>query len=152
MWRNSLDGNRDMFVSGSKDGVRFTSAAQLGKGHWILNACPMDGGEIASGPSGALISVWRRDKGVYYCRPGQTENMVGTGEQPTVAFGSKSVWIAWLSRRGGDLYLQRPGDQVNRMVEAPAEDPVLFSDGKANVGLVWTGKSGPMAMRVNERW
>src|SRR5260370_1332262 len=48
MWRNALDGNRDMYVAHSKDGgVSFGRARKLGEGSWELNACPMDGGGLA---------------------------------------------------------------------------------------------------------
>ena len=54
MWRNSLDGARDMFVSESRDGGRtFSNARKLGSGTWPLKACPMDGGHLAFDAAGA---------------------------------------------------------------------------------------------------
>ncbi len=50
MFRNNLDGHRDMYVAESKDGVTFSSARKLGTGSWTLNACPMDGGAVACRP------------------------------------------------------------------------------------------------------
>lgn len=47
-WRNSLDGNRDMFLATSTDsGKTFGKAKKLGDGTWPLDACPMDGGAIS---------------------------------------------------------------------------------------------------------
>src|SRR5690606_19480837 len=44
MWRNWLDGNRDLYWSLSKDGGRtFSQAKKLGQGHWPLRNSPMDG-------------------------------------------------------------------------------------------------------------
>jgi hypothetical protein len=43
MWRNWLDGNRDMYLARSRDGLGFSNPEKLGMGSWPLNACPMDG-------------------------------------------------------------------------------------------------------------
>ena len=58
MWRNVLNGNRDLYIATTKDGATFSKAQKLGKGSWQLNACPMDGGGIVS-LNGKLISAWR---------------------------------------------------------------------------------------------
>ena len=139
-----------MYVSDSQDGVRFTAATQLGSGHWPLNACPMDGGEVASGGSGNIMAVWRRDKEIFTCRPGQPETLIATGEQPTIAVSKKSVWIAWLSGRKGDLLLRHPGDTQNKTMGSGADDPQLFSDQAGRIGIVWTAPDGPRAARVKE--
>ena len=48
MWRNWLNGSRDMFAALSSDGGKtFATAQKLGSGTWKLNGCPMDGGSIA---------------------------------------------------------------------------------------------------------
>ena len=58
MFRNSLAGNRDMYVATSKDdGKTFVPAKKVGQGSWKLNACPMDGGMLAAGPKGSLVTV-----------------------------------------------------------------------------------------------
>src|SRR5581483_10651378 len=63
MFRNELNGARDMYVVSSVDGGRsFTAAEKLGTDTWILNACPMDGGGITFDPNGQIATVWRREK------------------------------------------------------------------------------------------
>jgi hypothetical protein len=48
LFRNSLGGNRDMYLVTSDDaGKTFGEAVRLGDMHWVLNACPMDGGMLA---------------------------------------------------------------------------------------------------------
>ena len=47
MWRNSIAGNRDMYMTRSDDGGQtYMEAWKLGTGTWRLNACPMDGGDL----------------------------------------------------------------------------------------------------------
>ena len=66
MFRNSIGGNRDMYVTSSADGGKsFSQATKLGSGTWTLDACPMDGGMLAAGPDGAIDTVWRRDGNIY---------------------------------------------------------------------------------------
>ncbi len=86
MWRNSLGGNRDLYLSTSKDGGRtFSEASRLGRGHWRLDHCPMDGGAVAAVKPGEVATVWRRQKEVFATLPGHPEVKLGAGEQPWVA-------------------------------------------------------------------
>ncbi len=44
MFRNWLNGNRDLHIIQSTDiGLNFGQAQKLGAGSWTLNGCPMDG-------------------------------------------------------------------------------------------------------------
>ena len=43
MWRNVLNGSRDMQLIHAAGGLHFTGARKLGSGAWKINACPMDG-------------------------------------------------------------------------------------------------------------
>lgn len=48
MFRNFLNGNRDMYLSKSVNGGKsFNEVQKLGVGSWKLNGCPMDGGGLA---------------------------------------------------------------------------------------------------------
>ncbi len=45
LFRNLLEGDRDMYLVTSRDqGATFGAAVRLGRPNWQLNACPMDGG------------------------------------------------------------------------------------------------------------
>ena len=95
MFRNSLDGNRDMYLVRSTDGgATFGPAAKLGSGSWKLNACPMDGGSLVLGPNASSISVWRRE-GNLYLSNGSDEALLGPGRQPVITRTSKGTFIAW---------------------------------------------------------
>ena len=83
MFRNSLAGNRDLYVLDWKDGIA-GAPEKLGKDSWKLNACPMDGGGIAN-LNGHLVSAWRRDKAVYLAEPGKAEKAIGEGKDVTIA-------------------------------------------------------------------
>jgi hypothetical protein len=95
MFRNSLDGNRDMYLVRSVDGgATFGSASKLGSGTWKLNACPMDGGSLVLGPKNSSVSVWRRE-GNLYLSSGSDEELLGAGRQPVVTRSSKGTFVAW---------------------------------------------------------
>ncbi len=158
MWRNLIDGDRDMYVAMSEDnGQSFGGAEKLGVGSWPLNACPMDGGDMAVSSSGDLLTVWRRDRAIYSAEPGLApEKLLGRGEQPSIAATANGNFIAWVDVRGGDLKLLRPASTKPIVVATKASDPVLAApvacDGP--VVLVWESKSGSdlsiQSMVVNE--
>ena len=102
MFRNSLDGRRDMYVAQSRDGVAFAPPAKQGEGSWILDACPMDGGGVAwSG--GAVSSAWRRDDVIYAVSRGGAETRLGTGRDPALALGEAGLDVAWTATGGVTL-------------------------------------------------
>lgn len=107
MWRNWLDGSRDMYLSRSRDGVNFAKAEKLGQGTWPLNACPMDGGGIAVAGKRA-VTAWRRDGEVFLAAPGEAETKLGKGIDVAVAAGTDgSVYAVWTSKAG--LLASKPG-------------------------------------------
>lgn len=98
LFRNSLQGSRDMYLVSSRDGGKtFNPAQKLGRGTWPINACPMDGGGLAVDATGEVVSIWRRDKQVFLARPGETERLLGTGKDPSVAVTKKGIYAAWTS-------------------------------------------------------
>jgi hypothetical protein len=141
MWRNWLGGNRDMYVSVSKDhGQSFSAAQQLGTGHWRLDHCPMDGGAISVRKPGDVCTAWRREKTLFATLPGHREEIrLGEGEQPWIATGKQGPWIAWVSRENGDLLLRRPKHSTTETLAHHADDPVIASplSGNGPVVLAW---------------
>lgn len=126
MWRNSLDGNRDMYLTTSTDlGKTFSTATKLGTGNWKLNACPMDGGALVA-INGSATTIWRRDRQVFTAASIQKdEQNLGTGEQPWAAATSEGPYLVWVTRRGGDLWLQRSSEAKPIKLAANASDPVI---------------------------
>jgi hypothetical protein len=148
MWRNSLDGARDMYLSVSQDGGRtFGDAHKLGEGTWPLEACPMDGGMIAAGAK-EPATVWRREHQVYLASPSEPERLLGRGQQPWVAVSQQGLWAIWLAKRPGELLYMAPGQSQPTKVANDALDPVLVSDGRSLLVAAWeTTHSGkPLIM------
>jgi hypothetical protein len=66
MFRNWLNGNRDLYlITSSNGGKSFGQAQKLGTGSWKLKGCPMDGGGLAIDKSGNAETVWRREGKIY---------------------------------------------------------------------------------------
>jgi len=85
MWRNSVDGSRDLYLASSTDGQQFGKASKLGEGTWKLNACPMDGGGLVV-EAGKATSAWRRDGDIFLTEGGgSVERKIGTGKDVALA-------------------------------------------------------------------
>lgn len=140
MWRNWLDGARDLYVSSSKDGgATFGPARKQGEGTWRVQACPMDGGGLAVTSEGEVASVWRRERTVYRTIGDGREETLGPGEQASIVFGPDGFFTAWSASRGGELLVLRPGDEKAERIAQAAIDPTLFTtpDGRGPVIAVW---------------
>lgn len=108
MFRNNLDGNRDMHVIGSTDGKHWTPATKLGRGSWTLAACPMDGGDIRYDAKGHAMAVWRREQTVYLTSlendaSTRSETRIGEGVNPALAITAAGPAVAWNSHKGLQL-------------------------------------------------
>lgn len=123
MWRNALEGSRDMYISSSRDGARFEPARKIGTGTWPLNACPMDGGGLAV-EGGHVMTAWRREGNIFLAEPGKPETKVGVGKDVAIAHGKKGVYSAWSN--GAGLEILTPG----------ASAPVPLASEGAYVSLV----------------
>lgn len=150
MWRNFLDGNRDMFLATSHDhGETFEPALKLGEGSWPLNACPMDGGAIAISAGGKISTVWRRDHEVFLTEDGLfKENRLGVGMQPWAAADQHGFYAVWLSSRLGRLYLAHSAKDEPVVLADHAQYPVVAAHpaGKGTVVVAWETeeKTGPL--------
>ncbi len=101
MWRNWLNGSRDMYLGTSTDGGETFRVEKLGQGAWPLNACPQDGGDLALDSRGNVVTVWRRADAVFLARPGQAEEELGKGTDPAVAVGpGDRIYAAWGTPEG----------------------------------------------------
>jgi hypothetical protein len=93
MFRNNVDGLRDMFVAESVDGAAFAPARKLGTGSWMLAACPMDGGSLTL--TGGLTTVWRREDGIFLSSAQVPERWLATGRDPAVGVVGSQTDVAW---------------------------------------------------------
>lgn len=146
MFRNSLAGNRDMYIMSSMDnGKSFTSAEKLGSGTWPLDACPMDGGMLAATAKGTIETAWRRDDKVYLATNSPTpEVLLGRGQQPWVAGTSKGPIVVWTTGRDGDLMVRKPATQQSRKLASSARDPIVVTSPNGNGSAIccWESKNG----------
>lgn len=134
LFRNSLQGNRDMYLVSSYDqGVTFGEATRLGRNPWQLNACPMDGGMLAINKSGQLVTVWRRERSVFRANAKSgSENLLGLGDQPWVACDGAEFFTVWTSQRDGELRLEAPGSSESQKLCDGASYPVVVASAQPN--------------------
>ena len=139
MFRNSLNGARDMFLtSTSDDGKTFAPAQKLGKGTWMLDACPMDGGMVASSTKGKTMTVWRRENSVFTSTPTGQEVLLGTGNQPWGAYSSDGLYALWSGPNG--ISFMNPNLE-RAIIAEKGENPVLASSPNLKILIgAWTDK------------
>lgn len=108
MFRNWLNGNRDLYLIKSGDGGRsFANALKLGTGSWKLNGCPMDGGGLAINHSGIPETVWRRADKIYTATPGLPERKIGEGRTCSIETAGNGNIYAWTEN--GNVVVRMPG-------------------------------------------
>ncbi|SRR5581483_3354119 len=136
MFRNVMDGNRDMYLIETSDLRTFGPARKLGTGSWRLDACPMDGGMLALDPQGSLLTAWRRDASVFTAAPGGPEAFVSQGSNPWIASCSAGFAVVWCL--DGAVFC-KIGGQPTRKLSGTGTSPVIASspDGKLAIAA-WT--------------
>jgi len=98
MFRNWLNGSRDLYLATSTDkGRTFNNAVKLGTGTWKLNACPMDGGGLNFNADNSINTTWQRQGVVYYCKPGDSEKELGKGRDCSISNDKDETLVAWTS-------------------------------------------------------
>ena len=144
MFRNSLSGQRDMFLASTDNGKKFSAGRKLGKGSWKLDGCPMDGGMLASDGKDGLVTVWRRDNQVFATLgKGDKERQIGPGQQPWAAWSAAGPVMVWTQGREGELSLQVGITGTARQIAATARDPVIASNPQSDFAVVcWEAKQG----------
>lgn len=96
MFRNWLQGNRDLYlIESDNNGASFSAAQKLGTGSWKLNACPMDGGGLAVNKNGKVQTTWRREGNIFTAVPGRAEVEIGEGKSCTIATVNNKNIYAW---------------------------------------------------------
>jgi hypothetical protein len=134
LFRNSLKGDRDMYLVTSLDqGTSFGEARRLGRTNWHLNACPMDGGMLAVNGRGEFNTVWRRDRTILSSgtKPA-AETLLGTGEQPWTSASADGFFTVWTTKRDGDLQMLKPGSTQIETLSENSSYPVVVSSSDAN--------------------
>jgi hypothetical protein len=108
MFRNFINGNRDLYLIKSTDGGKsFGQAKKIGNGSWKLNGCPMDGGGLVIDKSGNPETVWRREGKIYSTSPGEPEKEISEGRGCSMeTINNKNIY-AWTEN--GHVVVMKPG-------------------------------------------
>jgi len=133
MFRNWLNGNRDLYLIQSDGGSTFGPVQKLGEGNWKLDGCPMDGGAVVVTESGNAETVWKRKANIYSCEAGKPEEKIGEGRNCTMeTVNGKNVY-AWTEN--GTVVLLKPGGTKEKL--GTGSLPILKSLDNAHVICVW---------------
>jgi len=130
MFRNWLNGSRDMYLATSSDkGQAFNAAQKLGTGTWQLNACPMDGGGLSVDSKNKIQTVWTRDGQIFSSIPGQPEMLIGKGRSCSI---SNDV-LGW--KQGANLVVKRGNEPESILGDGSALKLAHFN--KQDFFAVW---------------
>lgn len=131
LFRNSLAGNRDMYLT-SVEQVNdkfLANTIEIGNEHWKFNACPMDGGMLAIDAKGLVSTVWRRGREIYMAaNDGSDEQLLGIGEQPWIASTKDGPVAVWSTRRDGELKMRNLSNEQVHSITTIARDAVIVAD------------------------
>ena len=96
MFRNNIDGARDLYVTKSVDnGTTFSMPEKMGTGTWKINGCPMDGGGITISDNGAFNTVWQRNGEVFMANTDTNELQIGYGRSPAISSNTNKTSIVY---------------------------------------------------------
>lgn len=130
MFRNWLNGSRDLYITRSSNGGQsFSEAQKLGIGTWPLKGCPMDGGGVSIDSENTIHTAWQRAGAVYYAQPGKPEERVGDGR----SVGLNGQFVTW--EKGSALMLKRINGDEQQVGEGTALKVLEFRDG--SILAVW---------------
>ena len=134
MFRNWLNGNRDLYLVQSNDaGTTFSSAQKLGKGSWQFDACPMDGGGLTVNNKGEVQTVWRRESKIYFAKPGTSEKQIGEGRNCTIETVNNQNIYAWC--KNGKIIITKANSETKTVGEG--SEPVLKSLNDKYIICLW---------------
>ena len=134
MFRNWMNGNRDLYLIQSSDyGNTFGQAQKLGTGSWALKGCPMDGGGIVINKDGNPETVWNRKGVIYACEPGKEEKKLGEGKNCTIeSVNGKNVY-AWVE--DGEIIILKPRGMKKNLGKGHL--PVIKAINNEHVLCIW---------------
>lgn len=99
MFRNNLDGNRDLYVARYSRSGTFAPASKLGISSWALKACPMDGGAVAF-DGASIAAIWRRENDVFLTTAKTPEQRLARGRDPVLSQMGRHRDMAWNDGNG----------------------------------------------------
>jgi len=139
MFRNNIDGSRDLhFTKSSDGGVSFSSPQKLGSGTWKINGCPMDGGGIVVNSDGSLKSIWQRKGEIFMASNSSGEQLIGQGRSPSIASKGGKIYLVYTN--GKDIMALYPNkDQPIKIGEGSLPKVITLEEGAIQL---WVSESG----------
>jgi hypothetical protein len=135
MFRNAVDGSRDLWTFRWKPLQPASAPVKLGNGTWKLNVCPMDGGGIAV-QNGKVLTTWRRDKQIYLDQPGDSEQLLSEGKDAGIAATKRQAIVVWTGSNGQIQSFATTDRQVKELDSAGAF-PVIAALGDDGFLAAW---------------
>jgi hypothetical protein len=134
MFRNWLNGKRDLYLIQSSDGGKtFGQAQKLGNGSWALDGCPMDGGSVVINKNGNPETVWNRKGTIYACEPGKEEKKLGEGRNCTMeSLNGKNIY-AWVEN--GNVIVLKPQGMKKNL--GKGQLPVIKAVNNEHILCIW---------------
>jgi len=142
MWRNWLNGSRDMYRSVSLDGGKtFSAATKLGTGTWPLKGCPMDGGDLTAAFQQTAY-VWRREQQLFFTTEPSSETLLAPkGTHPIVVPTEHGFAFGWQDQ--GNIYWKSEQESKPKLLaEQGAYASAVWSAAHRRVFAVWEGHDG----------
>ncbi|GAA4749122.1 sialidase family protein [Flavisolibacter ginsenosidimutans] len=147
MFRNWLNGNRDLYLAQSKDGGKtFSKPQKLGTGSWKLNGCPMDGGGLAVSRQGVVQTVWQREGKIFAAASGKPEREIGTGRGCTVTVTNGKPVYAW-TEKGEVVVLNSEGQ---KLVLGKGIQPIIKTKNNGEIVCVWENEKQIRAALISQ--
>jgi hypothetical protein len=134
MWRNVVDGSRDLYTMRIRDGKAAGSAVKSGTGTWKLDACPMDGGGLAV-RNGEITAAWRREHDVYLAEPGKPEVKLSAGVDVALAANGQGAYVAWTTPQGIEAHV--PGTAAPVHLSKAGAFPALVALPDGGILAAW---------------
>ncbi|MBN3519237.1 exo-alpha-sialidase [Algoriphagus lutimaris] len=145
MFRNNLNGSRDLHLAISKDnGNSFGSPIKLGQDTWKLNGCPMDGGGFRVTNQDNIATVWQRDGQIFFAQPEEKEIKIGNGRSPSIDEGTKGDYITW--SEGENIMFLGPNSSNGEVLAKGAYSKTISTDQGDAMLIVWT-EEGKIKMK-----
>jgi hypothetical protein len=146
MFRNAVDGSRDMYRARSTNGGRsFEEAQKAGHGTWKLEACPMDGGGVTVDAKGRVVTIWRREGTVYTTSEGDAEKSLSLGRNPTTVATKAGVYSAWTE--GTAVRVETPRAGAAETVDEDGAFPAVAAGRDGSAVVAWESK-GAIVIRT----
>jgi hypothetical protein len=148
MFRNWINGSRDMYTIHSFDGGQtFKALEKQGEGTWKLNACPMDGGSLTyTKKDNQVVSVWRREGNLYVSKEGNSKEIkISEGRNASISVHQQDLFIAWHLQ--GKIYLKNSQNSEAQLI-GEGRYPMLKSLNDQESFMVWENQGEIYGMLV----